>query len=284
MDGDDKRKKTNHKDLFEEFYSGVTFHGFRFLFQGHWSRKLVWFVITSGVFLFSTYLFNDLLNEYLEHHTKTGSATHFESEMKFPTITFCPLSTLSKKKFDNLPTEDWYMETFKFLEKMENTGVDNLIDFYSVYHVSFEDLTETDILKEPFIESACVFYDRACNISMFTKKVWRGWLCFQFNALQDGRKQASVKDAQDYFSGLQVHFDFGGIESNWHLNGMLVIVTGYGDSDDMKPSNRHILLRPGEYSIVKLKEKRVSYFIRRCFCFCWGVLLVKLLVQGCVFS
>ena len=274
MDGDDKRKKTNYKILFEEFYSGVTLHGFRFLFQGHWSRKLVWIVITTGVFLLSTFLFNDLLDEYLDHHTTTGSAKHFESEMKFPTITFCPLSTLSKKRFDNLPNKDWYMETFKFLEKMEITGVDNLIDFYSVYHVSFEDLTETDILKKPFIKKACEFYDRACNISMFTKKVWRGWLCFQFNGLQDGRKQASVKDAQDYFSGLQVHFDLGGIKSNWHLNGMLVIVTKYGDSDDMKSSNRYILLSPGEYSIVKLKEKRVSlYFLKHNSWLSWSSIL-----------
>ena len=267
------KKKTSHKELFEEFYSGVTLHGFRFLFQGHWSRKLVWFVITSAVFLFSIYLFSDL---YLEHQTTTESRTHFETEMKFPTITFCPLSTLSKKKLDNLPTDsirNWFTnedptrnltktkdnETLKFLENLETTRVDNLIDFYSVYHVGYEDLTETDILKKSFsIDRACTFYDRTCNISMFTKKEWRGRLCFQFNALQNGQKQAFVKGTLDYFSGLQLYFDFGDVKETSDLNGMLVMVTRYGDSDDMKPVNKYIDVRPGEYTIIKLKEKQVS--------------------------
>ena len=61
-----------HRELFEEFYSGVTLHGFRFLFEGKWIRRLIWFTICSCVFAFSFYLAYDLMSDYWNLTTSTG--------------------------------------------------------------------------------------------------------------------------------------------------------------------------------------------------------------------
>jgi len=52
----DNIDKLTTSQLFQEFYSGVTLHGFRFLFEGKdLVRKLIWFVITTSVFVFAVY-------------------------------------------------------------------------------------------------------------------------------------------------------------------------------------------------------------------------------------
>ena len=268
----EKNKDSDDYELFEDFYSGVTLHGFRFLFQGHWSRRLVWFVITTGVFVFSTYLSSDLLMKYFKREAKTELKRIYVPQLYFPTITFCPLNTLSEEKLKHLPvnlSRDWFIEDvmedeptdierLQFAEYLETNGVNNLIDFYSVYHVLYEDLV-TDILHHFFTDDRiCNFYGCPCNASIFTKRVWENNLCFQFNALQEGVQKFYVKKTFDYFSGLELYFDFKNIKTDSFLNGMIVMVTNYGDINDMKPSNRYMTIRSGEYTMLKLTEKRVS--------------------------
>ena len=264
------------KELFKDFYSGVTLHGFCFLFQGHWSRRLVWIVITSGVFLFSIYLFYGLLNKYLERQTTTESTLSFEPKLSFPTITFCPFNALSQKKLEKLPfnySQDYFSEEFrgdfpknnsekiKFLDNLEAFGVNSLIDFHSLYQLRYEDVSNKDIIHN---YGECTFYNQPCNQSMFSEKIWGlRWLCFQFNALQEGIEQLYAKNEHGYFNGLQLFFDIENISPVFHLSGVLVAVTKYGDSDDVRPKNMYISIRPGQFSVIKLTERRVSSWLKK---------------------
>ena len=263
-----KNTKVDNNDFFEDFYSGVTLHGFRFLFQGHRSRRLVWFVITSGVFLFSIYLFSGLLLKYFKREAQTELKKIYVQQLNFPTITFCPINALSKEKLQRLTfnlSKDWSIEdlikeertdeTLKRLEFLEYNGIDSLIEFYSMFQIHYEDL-KTDILYHLY--RVCNFHEFPCNPSMFTKRVWKNRLCFQFNALQEGEQQLHIKKTFDYFSGLALFFDFKNVKINTFLNGMILLVTSYGDIDDTKPSNKYITIRPGEFTVLKLTEKRVS--------------------------
>ena len=86
-------------ELFEEFYSGVTLHGFRFLFEGIPLRRIIWLFITTGVFAFSIYLFNGLVKDYFLHKTNTSFSERFEEGKRlFPTVTICPNNPYSVDK------------------------------------------------------------------------------------------------------------------------------------------------------------------------------------------
>ena len=79
------------RELFEEFYSGVTLHGFRFLFEGNPVRRIVWLFITTGVFAFSIYLFYGLFKDFLQQKTITSLSKQFlDGEVVFPTVIVCP--------------------------------------------------------------------------------------------------------------------------------------------------------------------------------------------------
>ena len=268
------------EELLQEFYSNVTLHGFRFLFEGHWFRKLIWFIIISGVFAFSCYSFIDLLEQYLRHATQTQTKKVFkENFFEFPTITFCPLSTMSKKKLEKLPfnyTLDWFTDTEKaarktnaskkFFSDLNGIGVDNLIDFYSLFHVGFEDLISSDVIDQ-FQVYSNAFYGQSLYWDLpnsFKKKLWKNipgfspLLCFQFNSLSKEIERLSANNTNNYFDGLFVFFDLGGIDFDYNFSGMIVMVTDYGDNDDVKPSNTYISVSPGENTFIKLTERQVS--------------------------
>ena len=87
------------KELFEEFYSGVTLHGFRFLFEGHSFRRVLWLFITTSVFAFSIFLFYELVKDFHQRKTITLTKKRFqEDDIVFPTVTVCPNNRFSKLK------------------------------------------------------------------------------------------------------------------------------------------------------------------------------------------
>ena len=57
------------KELFSDFLSGLTLHGFRFLFEGSRLRRFIWFCITTSVFSFSIILFHGLFTDFLLRKT-----------------------------------------------------------------------------------------------------------------------------------------------------------------------------------------------------------------------
>eukprot|EP00111_Clytia_hemisphaerica_P015553 TCONS_00045918-protein len=159
-----------HKDLVEEFYSGITLHGFRFLFEGTNYRRVTWFIICSAVFAFSIYLFESLLNDYLAHKVNTSISRRYATgKFDFPTIVICPLGkAISSTKYDNYPIDigiddlknlKRYLSsgnkekdhnssnTARFIQDLIQKGIDTKTKFINSYNLPFEEIFQSDVLE-----------------------------------------------------------------------------------------------------------------------------------------
>ena len=95
-------KTCQRRLLFKDFRENVTMHGFRFLFEGSLLRRFIWFLITSTITAFVVILFYNLLFDYLEHKTVTNYDIEYVDRLDFPTVSICPLNTVSNRKLQNL--------------------------------------------------------------------------------------------------------------------------------------------------------------------------------------
>ena len=154
------------KQLFDEFNSGLTLHGFRFLFEGSPLRRLLWFFITTTVFTFSVILFNGLFTDFLLRKTMVSSNTEFlPTFLDFPSIMVCPNNQFNTRKIEKLavaynktPKEfvdlllgiSWNtgkytqddLEMLKFLEKQ---GVSSFHQFFNKTRITLSDMKDTPV-------------------------------------------------------------------------------------------------------------------------------------------
>ena len=258
-----------HRELFEEFYSGVTLHGFRFLFEGKWIRRLIWFTICSCVFAFSVYLSYGLLNDFFSRKMNTGvSRTYTESALDFPTVTICPLTSLSSRKLNNLPLVNYTAETFvqatqgvleeptnvtrKFLSELEDIGINSLVDYADFYQLTYD-----EIITE------CYFYEIECKRSWLSRRLlWGQSLCLEFNpflAEKDSLK-APIRTEGFLYEGLLLYFDLGGADriNSVEKNALVLTIENYGNRDDELVLNERLTLNPGEEAHIKLTEKELK--------------------------
>lgn len=154
------------KQLFDNFNSGLTLHGFRFLFEGSLFRRFLWFVITTSVFSFSIILFNGLFSDFLLRKTMVSSNKEFvETSLDFPTITICPNSQYNTKKIQKLadaygrtPKEfvdllnnfkfdigPYSQESLDLIDFLENKGISSYSDFVNETKVTYEDVKDTPV-------------------------------------------------------------------------------------------------------------------------------------------
>ena len=179
-----------HKELVKEFYSGITLHGFHFLFEGGNFRRLIWFLICSAVFTFSVFLFQDLLSDYLEHKTHTSiSSTPVTKDIDFPTIVICPFDkSVSSGKLKDYPVNisitDFVAlknhllngdgdinQTRSFVEELVKHGIDTKEKFINSYDLPFQDVSDTEVLKYLMPDGSCSFYGQPCNETWFATRI-----------------------------------------------------------------------------------------------------------------
>ena len=246
-----------HQEIFERFYTGVTLHGFRFLIQGNGLRRTVWFLISTCVFSFSMFLSYGLLHDFFNRKMNTGvTRTYTQSVLDFPTVTICPLNPHSSQKLHNLPL-DYTIEDFlrakndlifnntneanesrnQFVQRLQEVGITSLFELYESYQLSFDEITNTEVINVIFEEPACSFYNTECNASWFTKRLnWGQYLCYQFNAYKPGQESLKAPlRVNGYFNnGLVLYLDLGAAADqiqNLHiLPGLLVNIENYGKS------------------------------------------------------
>ena len=162
-------KDQTAEELFEAFYSGVTLHGFRFLFEGPFSRRVVWLFITTGVFAFSIYLFIGLVLDFHQGKTITLTEKNFlEGEIVFPTVTVCPNNGFSKNKIIiNKPINfsattdlsyklhyfEWLGSSYEkeILEDLEKRGVEDFMEYARLYRIDMKDMINSEVILISFL-------------------------------------------------------------------------------------------------------------------------------------
>ena len=153
------------KELFEEFYSGVTLHGFRFLFEGHSFRRILWLFITTSVFAFSILLFYELVKDFHQRKTITLTTKKFlEDDIVFPTVTVCPNNGFSKSKTENNPFNiskndfhaaiddfEWNTNSTEettrpiILEELEKRNVTSFMEYLRLTRIDKKDMLESKV-------------------------------------------------------------------------------------------------------------------------------------------
>jgi len=275
------KKKETKSQLFEEFYSSVTLHGFRFLFKGkNLVRRFIWLTITTSVFTCSVYLFEGLLSDFLERKTTVTSVIAYnEEEMDFPTITICPLNTQSKTKLQNLPgnyTRDEFLDQILLLQNpkapnltqsqkdffagMREAGISSYLEFLKSFKMTYDELVNTDLAVDYLEYEVCIFYDKYCYSSDFKTVIWRDTdLCMQFNPYVPGKKSLKAPKTQDYYKGFSVNLDLGDTSffENSFLHGVLVMVSKYGSPHHPFPTTNYVTINPGQIMFIKMTEHKV---------------------------
>ena len=269
------------KELFNEFYNNVTLHGFRFLFNDkNILRRLVWLLLTSSVFAFSTFLFQEIVADFFGYKLVTSLTNEYEKpeQIQFPTVTICPFSTVSKSKLNKSITR--LNITYETLREIEKYGFGNLSqstieqlqtsnitesDVYQLYQWNYTELTSGEIV-DSFGSSPCIFYEKNCLSSDF--KVTNSWYgltnCFQFNYYKEG-KSALNPTTFSAIQGLNILMDLkseDSLESNYGLEGASIIISPFSSPTKTFDRSKLVVVKPGEMAFVKLKVKKVSLTIK----------------------
>ena len=254
-------------ELFEEFYSGITLHGFRFLFEGKWIRRLIWLIICSCVFGFSMHLSYGLLEDFFNRKMNTGvTRTYTQSSLDFPTVTLCPLNPQSSQKLNNLPLENYTAESFlaaernlivkqpnnesrKFLNELKNIKINSLTDLIELHQLSYEEFV-----------TSCSFFGRDCNATWFVRRFnWGQNLCIEFNSFNAEKSplKAPIRTNEYFYTGLVLYLDFGAVDQSIRdaIAGALLNIENYGNREDELILNEKITLNTGEITHIKLTEK-----------------------------
>ena len=143
-------KEEKRKQLVSDFSSGVTLHGFRFLFEGHPIQRLIWFTLTSASFLYSFYLFQGLVGDFLTRKTIISKSRVRKDPLDFPTIRFCMMNRLSKTKMRNAILTAGEIGGSEAIskEKLDLLAKDNVTTFLGIlkkYQLTFKDVTDTTV-------------------------------------------------------------------------------------------------------------------------------------------
>ena len=272
--------KQKRKELLDEFASGVTLHGFRFLFEGKSKvRRILWFLLTSGIFIFSFFLFRRIVNDFIGFKLVTSLMSKYEilDQVKFPTLTICPLSSVSGSKLSkSLEKLNVTFETLQLVEKygfnhnksnLNQSTIDafksyniSAQDIYKLYTLNYTEMTSGDIIQN-FERPACLFYDKICTSDDFKLvKTWYGTSkCFQFNYYKEGKgalrpKSMSALEGLNLLMDLQCEDSY---LSPFNLEGIAITVTPYGGPTKTFDSSKYIIIKPGEMAVIKLKVKKV---------------------------
>ena len=227
------------------------------------------------------------MSDYWNLATSTGvSRTYTETALNFPTVTICPINTQSKLKFHNLPVNysmEKYIEmknrlfldeiekTFSnksldFIDELKDAGVEKVIDFLETYQLSYDELTETDVLKELLGSNiTCTYYDQECDATWFNRRVWNtNQLCIQFNSFGPRDEPLTANKVDNYYKGFQIYMDLGGtqyFQADSKYAGVNVILENYENRDDLLPINEIISIFPGNQMFIKLTESQVCYLL-----------------------
>ena len=224
------RIRDERKKLFQEFCGSVTLHGFRFIFEEKHIRRIIWLLITTGIFLLSIILFFEILQDFLEYKTVTTYKTEYVTrDIRFPTVTICPLNgksiiKLNKtiKKF-NLTHDEFIQNIDKLtvnkvnftdpnvkqmFQKLKKGNLTTYKDLLASYQLTYKDMVHDNHLMPAFEVPPCKFYDRECTMDDFS--IVRAWfvesLCLQFNPFK-GAGKSKRPTPLSYLDGLQVFLD-----------------------------------------------------------------------------
>ena len=283
-----KRKEEVQKErakLFQEFVSGVTLHGFQFMFdEKHYIRRFFWFILLTSLFSCSVYLFYGIVVDYVQFKTVTVMTKehNLEKEIEFPTITVCPFNSKSETKlratlkFLNLP--DDFINMMDGMEPADiffdprmtplieqliksNTSVSKLM---KLYEFNYHDWTSGDIVSK-ISNPPCRFFGKACTENDFKRA--RTWHtkndCIQFNGYN---KTTGAKRPLLYSEGskglnlvLDLHND-DEFSPLVNLQGAIVTFSSYGYPYKVLERTKAVNLHPGQMTILKLSTKKVRVF------------------------
>lgn len=273
--------KQKRKDLFNEFSNGVTLHGFRFLFEGKSKfRRLLWFILTSVVFIFSFFLFHQMVIDFFGFKLVTSLTSKYEifDEIKFPTVTLCPFSTVSGNKLSkSLEKFNVTFETLELIKKygfthnksnLSQSTIDHFKsqnitahDIHKLYELNYTEMTSSEKI-DSFMRPACLFYDGICTENDFKlTSTWYGAAeCLQFNYYIEG-KDALIPKSMVALEGLNLIMDLqseDSFQSPFGIEGIAVTISSYSSPTKTFDSTKYIMVKPGDLSSIKLKVRKVS--------------------------
>uniref|UniRef100_A0A7M5V5Y4 Uncharacterized protein n=2 Tax=Clytia hemisphaerica TaxID=252671 RepID=A0A7M5V5Y4_9CNID len=275
--------------LFKDFCQNVTMHGFRFLFEGSFLRRFIWFLITSTITAFVVVLFYNLLFDYLEHKTVTVNDFEDVATLQFPTVSICPLNTISNRKLQelkgNLTTDEikYFIDGViknktnstvykKVMSIINKEGINTYMELLNAYMNSYEDFADTKLIRTIFDKGgekqnqsiSCDFYERPCNKSDFViVEYLPKMLCFDFNTYQKGNPGLTIR-SNGYFNGFSLTFDLSDIKKISVLDGFYLEMTSYGNTFGMNTDNEIISVNPGWETAVKITQTETRHLKSKC--------------------
>lgn len=268
--------------LFEDFVSGVTLHGFRFMFDDkHCVRRFIWFILISSLFSCSVYLFHGIVRDYAQFKTVTVMTKehNLAKEIEFPTITVCPFNSKSETKlretlkFLNLPGDFINMmdgmepsdiffdpQMGPLIEQLvkSNTSVSTLM---TLYELNYNDWTSGNIVST-ISNPPCQFFGNVCTEQDFKRaRTWHSKNdCLQFNGFN---KTTGARKPILYSEGTQglnlvldLHND-DEFSPLVNLQGAIVTFSSYGYPYKVLERTKAINLHPGQMTFLKLSTKKV---------------------------
>ncbi|XP_066927258.1 acid-sensing ion channel 2-like [Clytia hemisphaerica] len=276
------RIREERKKLFQEFCGSVTLHGFRFIFEEKHIRRFIWLLITTGIFLLSIILFFEILQDFLEYKTVTTYKTEYVTQdIKFPTVTICPLNGKSISKL-NKTIKDFNLTHDEFIRNIDKLTVNKVNftdpkveeifqklrkgnfttykDLLTSYQLTFKDMVEENHIMPALEVPPCKFYGRQCTKDDFA--IVRTWflesLCIQFNPYK-GVGKSERPTPLSYLDGFQLFLDlneeeeFGTVHN---LHGVVVLIKSYGNPHQVLGDNEMVAISPGQYHFFKLSTRK----------------------------
>ena len=283
-----KRDKVQieREKLFHEFASGVTLHGFRFMFDDkHLIRRVIWFVLLSSVFALSIILFYEIVVDYVQFKTVTvvTKENNLAEVIGFPTITVCPFNSKSETKLKHtlafLNMTDGFIDMMDGLEakdifsdsRMKPLIVQllksnmNMNKLMALYEFNYYDWTSGEIVST-ISNPPCQFFGNACTEKDF-KKV-RTWHtkndCIQFNGFNKTKGAIKPLLNSEESRGLKLVMDLHNDDEfspNLNLQGAIVTFSSYGYPYKVIQRTKAVNLSPGQMTFMKLTTKKVKHVV-----------------------
>ena len=283
--------KSQRKVIFEDFIDDVTLHGFRYLFQGPFLRRCLWFLVCSVVMAFSVLLFYQLVSDYYQRQTIMVENQIVDKNLDFPTVTICPFNSKSKTKLDNLKNMNISRKVFlKFVAALEdgrskyktnitNSIFDNLLnvlerqnitqykDLIEMFSLKYEDVSSSKILHAIFGNRHCHFYSRLCSPEDFAHiEASPQELCFQFNSQKHFIQSLKTETVNNFYEGLNLFFDLSqalvtkyDTQPRNVFDGAMVTIHEFGEiyQNNMAGNQIKISMLPGKLMMIKIKKEKV---------------------------
>ena len=280
----DDAVQTKREKLFHEFATGVTLHGFRYIFdEQHVLRRIIWFLLLVSTATLSIVLFYGIFMDYIQFKTVTTMNKQYNltNEIAFPTTTLCPYNSKSESKlrtflkYFNMPSntidimrDKSFLDVFDhpdlrpFYQKLLDSNL-TIKDMAVSLEWNYHDMTFGEVVST-MANPPCKFYGKPCNGNDF--KSVRTWHsdndCLQFNAFNASTEALKPMNQATISRGLKLVLDLhteDEFNPSLNMQGAIITFSSYGYPYKILERTKSINLQPGQMTFLKLTTKKVFF-------------------------